>query len=1112
MRLVRTIVVKRTLGSAIIGREIPLAGVMLSQHRPAGRLASWENPETLGHDVAEGRMTVVSVCRTCGTQPLQNARFCHGCGSPVSETAAPAEYKQVTVLFADVVHSMEIAAAVGAERLREMMTQLVSRATTVVRRHGGTVDKFTGDGIMAVFGAPVALEDHPFRACRAALDLQLEAQRLAVEIRERDALDLQLRVGLNSGQVIAGEIGSGPLGYTAIGEQVGIAQRMESVAPPGGVMLSESTARLVRDAAALGEPELVRIKGADQPVRVQQLLNVGELDRAARRVESNLVGRRREMLAIEGLLNSAIDGHGGLVGVSGPPGIGKTRLSREVAAVSARRGAQVFTAFCESHTSQVPFHVLARLLRVTTGIDNLDGHAARDRVRAQLPDANERDLELFDELVGIADPDTPCPTIDPDARRRRLIALFKTASLARATPAICIVEDVHWIDEVSESILAELATTLRQTHAMVLITYRPEYGGTLTEVPGIHTVVLAPLNDSEAATLVAELLGSDPSVDHLADTIAERAAGNPFFAEEIVRDLAERGVLGGEPGAYSATAEVAELRVPATLHATIAARIDRLDRAAKQTLNAAAVIGSRFTAELLDVMGVGPVGEELLLGEFVDRVGSATQSAFAFRHPLIRSVAYESQLKADRAVLHRRVAAAMEAQQPASVDENAGLIAEHLEAAAELPAAYGWYMRAGMWLTKRDFAAARGGWQRAAEVADALTADIPGRTESRIAPRAMLCGSTWMVGGGVPDAGFEELRALCAESGDDRSMAIAMYGLLTPLTLQLRLRDASRLASEQIRLSMSSADPVSTTGVLAAAMFAMLHAGEVGATEQLAQRVIDLLEGDATKGTIPGLGSPLGMAHLYRGLAASCFGRGGWRGDLQRAMGMQRDVDPNPAAVVIPLAHAYAFGFLTGTISADQAALRETADTLQLAEECGNDVGLALARVSRALALIRQQDVDQGVCWELLRAGREALLRHNNVLGVLVADIGIAERATAAGDFDTAIEITQQVLATLFDSGEVLGRAVAFTALVEALLARAAPGDPRSAKDAVERLAAVPVEPGFVLYEVPLLRLRALLARADGDEMGYRDYRDRYLTMATSLGFEGHIATAEAMA
>src|ERR1700693_512710 len=199
-------------------------------------------------------MTAATACRTCGTEPREGARFCDGCGAPVTEQDTRAEYKQGTVLFADVVHSMDIAAAVGPERLREIMAGLVDHCAAVVQRYGGTVDKFTGDGIMAVFGAPVAFEDHAVRACLAALGIQEEIARLAADVRAHDSVDLALRVGLNSGQVIAGEVGSGALGYTAIGDQVGMAQRMESVAPPGGVMLSASTARLVDGAAVLGEP------------------------------------------------------------------------------------------------------------------------------------------------------------------------------------------------------------------------------------------------------------------------------------------------------------------------------------------------------------------------------------------------------------------------------------------------------------------------------------------------------------------------------------------------------------------------------------------------------------------------------------------------------------------------------------------------------------------------------------------------------------------------------------------------------------------------------------------------------------------------------------------
>jgi adenylate cyclase len=331
------------------------------------------------------------VCESCGTELPPNAKFCNECGAAVATATTPAEYKQVTVLFGDVVHSMDIASAVGAERLREIMAELVNSTTAVVKRYGGTVDKFTGDGIMAVFGAPVALEDHAIRACFAALGIQDETVRLAAAVKDRDGIDLRLRVGLNSGQVIAGEIGSSPLGYTTIGDQVGMAQRMESVAPPGGVMLSASTARLVDGAATLGESELVQIKGADAPVRARRLLGMGERHRAAWRGESSLVGRRWELAAIESLLDRAVDGHGAVVDVVGPPGIGKSRLVREMAAIAARREVEVFTAYCESHATDIPFHVVARLLRAATGARDLEGQAARDRVRSRVPDADPED-------------------------------------------------------------------------------------------------------------------------------------------------------------------------------------------------------------------------------------------------------------------------------------------------------------------------------------------------------------------------------------------------------------------------------------------------------------------------------------------------------------------------------------------------------------------------------------------------------------------------------------------------------------------------------------------------------------------------------------------------
>jgi class 3 adenylate cyclase len=394
------------------------------------------------------------VCSSCGIELPQNAKFCLECGAPVASAPKPSEYKQVTVLFADVVHSMDIAAAVGAERFREIMADVADRCAAVVQRYGGTVDKFTGDGIMAVFGAPLALEDHALRACLAALGVQEEAKRLAVEVQDRDDVELQLRVGLNSGQVIAGEIGSGPFGYTAVGEQVGIAQRMESVAPPGAVMVSESTARLVENSAVLGEPQMVRIKGAEDGVPARRLLGVAP-QRRMDGAESTFVGRQWEMSALAGMFGQAINGTGRVVGVVGPPGIGKSRIVGETAALAMCQGVAVFTTYCESHTTDIAFRAVTGLLRAALGTSELDDVAARARVRGRLADADGEDLLLLDDLLGIADPEVALPQIDPDARRRRLTSLLNTASLARSTPAVYVVEDAHWIDEASESMIAE---------------------------------------------------------------------------------------------------------------------------------------------------------------------------------------------------------------------------------------------------------------------------------------------------------------------------------------------------------------------------------------------------------------------------------------------------------------------------------------------------------------------------------------------------------------------------------------------------------------------------------------------------------------------------------
>ncbi len=1057
-------------------------------------------------------MTAAIACRACGTEPREGARFCDGCGASVTKLNTRAEYKHVTVLFADVVHSMDIAAAVGAERLREIMAELVERSAAVVRRYGGTVDKFTGDGIMAVFGAPVALEDHAMRACLAALGVQEEAKRLAIDIQERDGVNLRVRVGLNSGQVIAGEIGSGSFGYTTIGEQVGMAQRMESAAPPGAVMLSASTARLVEGAATLGDVELVQIKGADQPVPARRLLGVSDRDRSVAASESAFVGRRWELSAVEGLLGRAVDGHGAVVTVVGSAGIGKSRLVREVAAIAAGREVEVFSAYCESHATDVPFHVVARLLRAAVGVRGLDASAARERVRSRVPDADPQDLLLFDDLLGIADPEVKLPKIDPDARRRRLTALVNAASLARRTPAVYVIEDAHWIDEVSESMLTDFFTVIPQTPSLVLVTYRPEYHGALKRVPGAQTIALAPLSDPEAATLVAELLGPDPSVRELGRKIAERAAGNPFFAEEIVRDLAERGVLRGNRGSYESTADAAEVSVPATLQTTIAARIDRLDPAAKRTLSAAAVIGSKFSQALLETLGIDPVLENLLGGELIDQISFTRQPEYVFHHPLIRSVAYESQLKSDRAELHRRVAAAVESRDPAAAEENAALIAEHLEAAGELHTAYGWHMRAAIWATNRDITAAQFSWKRAERIADALPAEDPDRAAMRIAPRTMLCGTAVRAHEYVSDTRFEELRQLCAAAGDKASLAIAMTGLVLDHTYQDRIREASLLATETMALIESVEDPTLTVGLSFAAIFAKGESGEVCDTLRWSQRVIDLADGDPSMGNLI-VGSPLALAFAARGGARYALGRPGWRDDLRQAVAIARSTDPLTYAR--GAMYVYLAGIPVGVLAADDRVVSEIKDALEVAERVGDDQALVAARTTLGVALAhRPTAAEHDRAQQLLAEVSEMFLRggQQQRCDLPMVNVYSARELARRGDHDEAIPLMRAAADHVFREGRLLMWSIPVTGvLVEALLDRSTDGDVAEAHTAIERLAAARGDEGLVIRDIWLLRLRALLARARDDDAAYRDYRDRYRDMATSLGFEGNIAWAEEM-
>jgi hypothetical protein len=817
------------------------------------------------------------------------------------------------------------------------------------------------------------------------------------------------------------------------------------------------------------------------------------------------------MAAVEALLQRALEGHGSVVTVVGSPGIGKSRLVREVAGMAVARGAEVFTAYCEAHASDIPFQVVARLLRSTTGVGGLSEPVARERVRAQAADADPEDVLLFEDLLGIGDPNIVLPKIDPDARRRRLTALVNSASLARNIPALYVIEDVHWIDEVSESMLTDFLTVIPQTAALVLVTCRPEYCGSLGRVTGAQSIALAPLSDPETAVLVSQLLGPDPSVGALASVIAERAAGNPFFAEEMVRDLAERGVLRGSRSAHVSTVGAAEVNVPATVQATIAARIDRLDPAAKRTLGAAAVIGSMFSRDLLETLGIDPALENLLGGELIDQVTSTRGPEYAFHHPLIRTVAYGSQLKSDRAELHRRVAAAMESHDPAAAEENAALIAEHLEAAGDLHAAYGWHMRAATWATNRDINAARLSWERAQKIADALPADDPNRAAMRIAPRTMLCGIAYRVQMNVAGDRFDELRELCTAAGDKASLAIAMAGLLADQVYHARMGEASQLASEAMALIESVGDPTLTVGLSFAPVHAKVEFGELSDVLPWSQRVIDLADGDPSKGNFI-FGSPLAIAFTQRGMARYSLGLPGWRDDLRHGLAMARSTDPLSYAVVA--AWVYVPGIPNGVLRPDDSTMREIEDALRIAERSADDLALSNAQMALGFALVhRPTDAERDRGRALLTELSDMFVRRGYLMSeLMIVNVYLARERARLGDRDGAIPLMRTAADHLFRDGRLLGWGVPATGvLVETLLDRRTKDDVAEAEAAIERLAPASTDEGLANRDILLLRLQALLARAHGDAIGYRDYRDRYRDMATSLGFEAHIAWAEAM-
>jgi hypothetical protein len=472
------------------------------------------------------------------------------------------------------------------------------------------------------------------------------------------------------------------------------------------------------------------------------------------------------------------------------------------------------------------------------------------------------------------------------------------------------------------------------------------------------------------------------------------------------------------------------------------------------------VVGSRFGVDLLIVLGAEPVVADLVAAQLIDQVSFTRQPEYVFRHPLIRTVAYESQLKSDRAALHRRVAAAIESRDPAAADENAALIAEHLEAAGDGHAAYGWHMRAATWATNRDIAAARQSWERARTIADALPAEDPGRAAMRIAPRTMLCATAYRVHIDVAGAHFEELRQLCTAAGDKASLAIGMAGLVMFHAYHARMREASQLASEAMALIESVGDATLTVGLSFTAIHAKGESAEVSDVLRWSQRVIDLADGDPSKGNFI-FGSPLALAFASRAIARYCLGLPGWRDDMRH--GLARSADRLSYAVVV--AYVYNGAIPVGVLAADDRAVREIEDALRIAERSGDDLALTLARMTLGHALVhRHTAADRNRGEKLLTEVSDAFLRRPYSLTELpIVNVYLAREIARRGDRDEAIRLMRAAVDRLVREGQLLPWGIPATGvLVETLLDRGAESDVAEAEDAITTLAAAPADDALV--------------------------------------------------
>jgi class 3 adenylate cyclase/tetratricopeptide (TPR) repeat protein len=611
-----------------------------------------------------------------------------------ARAALEGERKQVTVLFADLKGSLELLADRDPEEARQLLDPVLERMMAAVHRYEGTVNQVMGDGIMALFGAPIAHEDHALRACYAAIAMQRAVGRYAEEVRRQQGLDVLMRVGLNSGEVVVRAIGNDlHMDYTAVGQTTHLAARMEQLARPGTTFITADTLRLVEGLVRVTALGPIPVKGLPEPVEVYELVGAstlrGRFQAGVMRGLTRFVGRDQELAIVQHALAQAGAGHGQVVALVGEAGVGKSRLVYELVHSHRAQGWLVLESASVSYGKATPYFPVIDLLKRYARIEERDDpRTLRAKVTGHVLTLDEALQNTIPALLALLDAlpeDSPFLKLDPPQRRQRTLDALKRVLLreSQVQPLLLVFEDLHWIDTETQALLNSLVESLPTVRLLLLVNYRPEYQHGWGSKTYYLQLRLDPLPPVSAEAFLQALLGDDLSLTPLKRLLIARTQGNPFFLEETVRTLVETGVLVGERGAYRLAQPVESLQVPATVQAILAARIDRLPPEDKRLLQTAAVIGTEVPWTLLQAIADAPeeglhrgLGQ-LQAAEFLYETSLFPEHAYTFKHALTHEVAYGSVLQERRRVLHTRIVEAIEELYADRLTEQAERLAYH---------------------------------------------------------------------------------------------------------------------------------------------------------------------------------------------------------------------------------------------------------------------------------------------------------------------------------------------------------------------------------------------------------------------------------------------------